>query len=91
MARLSKDTRRLVLATSSLTLSGAALYGLYRHERTKAAAHMEEKARSRNEESAGKALVGGPFSLVDLDGIPRTDLDYRGKYLLLYFGYALLD
>lgn len=31
---------------------------------------------------------GGPFSLVNQDGIPVTDATYRGKYLLVYFGYT---
>ncbi|MGI9412390.1 MAG: SCO family protein [Hyphomicrobiales bacterium] len=33
-------------------------------------------------------LFGGPFELVDHDGIARTDRDYRGRYLLIYFGYT---
>lgn len=40
------------------------------------------------DESVGKPLLGGPFSLVNTNGIPVTDLDYRGKYVLLYFGYT---
>lgn len=32
--------------------------------------------------------VGGPFSLVDHDGNPRTDRDYRGQFMLVFFGYA---
>ena len=32
--------------------------------------------------------VGGPFALVNGDGKPVTDKDYRGKYMLVYFGYT---
>jgi len=32
--------------------------------------------------------VGGPFALTDGDGKPVTDKDYRGKYMLIYFGYT---
>ncbi len=34
------------------------------------------------------ALFGGAFSLVDHDGAPRTDRDFRGRYLLVFFGYT---
>ena len=32
--------------------------------------------------------VGGPFSLVDGAGRRWTDADFRGRYLLVYFGYT---
>jgi protein SCO1/2 len=31
---------------------------------------------------------GGPFSLVDHDGRPVTDRTYRGRFMLVYFGYT---
>src|SRR4029079_18145178 len=30
--------------------------------------------------------IGGPFALIDQDGKRRTEADYRGKVLLVYFG-----
>ncbi len=36
----------------------------------------------------GKALIGGPFSLVDTDGKRVTDRDFRGKLMLVFFGYT---
>ena len=36
----------------------------------------------------GKALIGGPFSLVDTTGKRVTDADFRGRYMLVYFGYT---
>jgi protein SCO1 len=32
--------------------------------------------------------VGGPFSLIDGNGKPVTDRTWRGKYMLVYFGYT---
>jgi protein SCO1 len=32
--------------------------------------------------------IGGPFTLVDQNGITRTDADFRGRYMLIYFGYT---
>jgi len=32
--------------------------------------------------------VGGPFALIDHTGTPRTDAQFRGKLLLLYFGFT---
>ncbi len=37
---------------------------------------------------AGGPAVGGPFTLVSGDGHIVTDRDFRGKYLLVYFGYT---
>lgn len=37
---------------------------------------------------SGAALFGGPFTLVDQDGKTRTDAEFRGRYLLVYFGYT---
>lgn len=34
------------------------------------------------------ALVGGPFTLTDQYGKQRSDIDFRGKYMLIYFGYT---
>jgi len=38
-------------------------------------------------ENATPAL-GGPFALIDQDGQPRRDSDFRGKLMLVYFGYT---
>jgi protein SCO1 len=32
--------------------------------------------------------LGGPFTLTDQAGKPRSDADFRGQYLLVYFGYT---
>jgi protein SCO1/2 len=35
------------------------------------------------------AEIGGQFTLVDQDGRTVTDVHFRGKWLLVYFGYTL--
>src|SRR5262245_43354289 len=37
---------------------------------------------------SGKTPVGGPFDLVDHTGQRRTDADFRGKLVLIYFGFT---
>jgi protein SCO1/2 len=37
---------------------------------------------------SGRAPVGGPFELTDQAGHRRTDADFSGKLVVLYFGYT---
>ena len=37
---------------------------------------------------SGKALVGGPFSLTDSSGKRVTDKDFRGRDMLVFFGFT---
>jgi cytochrome oxidase Cu insertion factor (SCO1/SenC/PrrC family) len=37
---------------------------------------------------SGRAPVGGPFELTDHTGHRRTDADFHGKLVVLYFGYT---
>jgi cytochrome oxidase Cu insertion factor (SCO1/SenC/PrrC family) len=55
------------------------------------------RAQSPDETSAARLMddlmwnhgpIGGPFALIDHTGKPRTDEDFRGKLLLIYFGYS---
>lgn len=36
----------------------------------------------------GQALIGGPFSLTDHTGKRVTDADFRGRYMLVFFGFT---
>lgn len=38
--------------------------------------------------SSGKAEIGGAFALTDQDGKTRTGADFRGRFMLVYFGYS---
>jgi protein SCO1/2 len=39
-------------------------------------------------ETSGKALIGGPFTLTDQTGKTVTDQDFRGRYVLVFFGFT---
>ena len=39
-------------------------------------------------QTTGKALIGGPFTLVDQTGRTVTDQDFRGRYMLVFFGFT---
>jgi cytochrome oxidase Cu insertion factor (SCO1/SenC/PrrC family) len=36
----------------------------------------------------GREPIGGPFTLIDHNGHRRSDADFRGKLLLVYFGFT---
>lgn len=49
----------------------------------------KKKAKTLNVKTSGKALLGGvPFDLVDMHGNRKTSEDYKGQYILLYFGFT---
>jgi protein SCO1/2 len=58
-------------------------------------APWEQVPRERSATQLMEALmwdhepVGGPFALIDHNGQRRTDTDFRGKLLLIYFGFTL--
>jgi len=47
----------------------------------------DEAARLMGELMSGKPEVGAPFTLPDTAGRPRALAEFRGKLVLLYFGY----
>jgi len=38
--------------------------------------------------ASGAANVGGPFALTDQDGRTRIPADFKGRFMLVYFGYS---
>jgi protein SCO1/2 len=51
-------------------------------------AQRAEAARLMNDLMSGKVSVGGPFALSDPAGRRVALSDFRGRFVLLYFGYA---
>ena len=44
--------------------------------------------RMSPESVSGEALVGGPFTLTDQNGNTVTDQTFKGKLMLIYFGFT---
>ena len=57
-------------------LAGLSLFGIYVANNT------------GNETSPYAGSVGGPFSLVNHNGVQVTEKSWPGKYLLIYFGFT---
>lgn len=49
---------------------------------------LDRLAPAMQATTAGKALIGGPFTLTDQAGRRVTDTDFRGRYMLVYFGFT---
>ena len=47
-----------------------------------------EAPRQAGVRISGEANIGGPFTLVDQTGATVTEADFRGKAMLIYFGYT---
>jgi cytochrome oxidase Cu insertion factor (SCO1/SenC/PrrC family) len=73
---------RLVMFAAGLLLAATA-GGLRAQE-----PDAERAARLMDDLMWNRGPIGGPFALVDHTGKPRTDADFRGKLLLIYFGYS---
>lgn len=64
-----------VAAVLAIIAAGAALWTFFR-------------APSQQTTSSGTATVGGPFTLVDQQGRTVTDETFRGRWMLVFFGFT---
>ncbi len=47
-----------------------------------------ERSVERAGDATGQALIGGPFALIDGAGQRRSDGDFRGRPMLVFFGFT---
>jgi protein SCO1/2 len=80
--RASVRTWPLIAALLALAVSGDAAFAEDTPPDQAAAAQMMEDLMY------GRGTVGGPFTLTDQDGHRRSDSDFRGKLMIVYFGYT---
>src|SRR4030081_891649 len=52
------------------------------------AAEQRSAAQMMDDLMYGRGPVGGPFTLTDQTGKQRSDTDFRGKLMIVYFGYT---
>jgi cytochrome oxidase Cu insertion factor (SCO1/SenC/PrrC family) len=72
----------VLLAVASLLLCGATgAAGQTSADQISAAQMMDDLMY-------GRGTVGGPFTLTDQTGRPRSDSEFRGKLMIVYFGYT---
>ena len=71
------------LALAGLLVLGVASLG---YAQTTAQSKVES-TRLMSELMSGKGQVGGPFTLLDQTGKKRTLAEFKGKVVLIYFGY----
>jgi len=69
-------SRRLTLTLAPAAVLGAGLLG------------VAAWTRLRPGSDGSVVPIGGPFSLLDGDGRTVTDRDFRGRLMLVYFGYT---
>lgn len=76
-----QGAKRRVIALALLSLFGAS-DGLLAQKSDRSAAELMDAVMWNREP------IGGPFALIDQNGARRTEADFRGKFMLVYFGFT---
>ena len=82
----SRGLERLTWVAAALVVLGLAILAYssgFENE-----AENKPLSTSQNTIAISKPNIGGPFTLIDQNGKPTTDLDFKGRYMLVYFGYT---
>jgi cytochrome oxidase Cu insertion factor (SCO1/SenC/PrrC family) len=83
--------RRLGMVVGGLALlAGGGAYAIAKNSNTGQQAAQARKANVRQGEHTqiGKLNLGAPFTLTDQHGNKRSSEEFKGKYMLIYFGFA---
>ena len=79
---MMRSCARALIVVASLFTGGLFTSGLALAEDQPSAAQMMDDLMY------GRGSVGGPFTLTDATGKPRSDSEFRGKLMIVYFGYT---
>lgn len=71
-------------AIALFLIVGGASYYIFTNEKKKLQARKEAEANR----GYGKPSLGGPFTLVDVDGNEFTQDNLKGKFSIIYFGFS---
>ncbi|MEN8236510.1 MAG: SCO family protein [Pseudomonadota bacterium] len=72
----------------SLIILISCIYAVHAREPMQKSQQELKVAQVINKPTTGLAKIGGRFFLKDHKGALRKDTDFRGKYMLVYFGYS---
>ncbi len=78
----------LILAAGAAGAAGLALALLLPAPQSEVDPEKLRRARMMEDLMAARGAIGGPFVLTDHHGARRSLADFRGKVVVLYFGYT---
>src|ERR1700761_7571951 len=81
---------RRVRATAWLAIAALFAFGIFTNTACAEDTPPDQAAAAQMMDDLmfGRGTVGGPFTLIDQNGRRRSDRDFRGKLMIVYFGYT---